>query len=187
MTDDEYPSVRKALFGNDHVANLYCACKWGLWHFFHVLFVVLGVPFVALFLAAAVIFRVMVITGHYLAKGARKITPDLGNQRPGPRVGAGVGSRVKETPGLRRVYNECPVTIKRDPKWFESLSDIFQEIVDALKPPTYVWVCRTCGRIRRFSKPNNPEASCRVGCNDTDWVEMTEEEAEGIEHHSIDE
>lgn len=32
MTEDEYPSWRKALFGNGHVANLKCAGKYGFWH-----------------------------------------------------------------------------------------------------------------------------------------------------------
>jgi hypothetical protein len=40
--EDEYPHWRTALFGDqEHAANLWCGLKYGAWHLFHLLYVVL--------------------------------------------------------------------------------------------------------------------------------------------------
>jgi len=35
------------------------------------------------------------------------------------------GNKAKETPGVRRVYGNCPVSLKTCPRWFESLQKRF--------------------------------------------------------------
>lgn len=48
MSDNEYPHWKEALFGNGHVANLWCAIKYFVWHGAHLLLALLGL---VLFLA----------------------------------------------------------------------------------------------------------------------------------------
>jgi len=35
------------------------------------------------------------------------------------------GERAVETPGVRRVYGECPVSMDIEPKWFDRLTEAF--------------------------------------------------------------
>lgn len=156
--DQEYPSVRKALFGQDTVANLYCACKWLLWHLFYILFVVLGVIVVTVLTFGFLLLRV----GLFIGKLIKPFLPSLPSPNPEKRKitintpsTPNVKETVKNTPGARRIYNECPVDLKINPKWVEALSDIGEKIAEWAKPPGKSYVCDECGKIYedRHSKP----------------------------------
>lgn len=141
---DEYPHWRTALADENYVANLYCACKYVLWHTFHVLYVVTASLVMAVFIPAMIVYRLL----RFLAIAAA--------DRVGSQVEGSVSSRqvrnaqrrmrattrsARETPVVRRIYGECPVDIKLDPKWFSGISDRAKALVQKLEPPEPRWVC----------------------------------------------
>lgn len=147
--DDHYPHWRTALFGNGHIANVYCAVKYTLWHLFHALFVALGI--VLIVLAVPLLFAWRGI--RYVAlRAARRIDGWLEGRPERPprtletkvRLKATVEG-VKRTPFLRRLYNECPVDIKMDPKWYTSLAGLGDRAIAWAQPPETIAVCPRCG------------------------------------------
>lgn len=71
----DYPHWREALFGNSHVANLWCAIKYFIWHGAHLLLALLGV---ALF--------VLVKAYRGLKRAVGYVTPDSAPSMPTPDV-----------------------------------------------------------------------------------------------------
>lgn len=162
MTDD-YPHWRTALFGNGHVAYLYCAVKYTLWHLFHVLFVVVGVGVIVLTIPPLLGWRglrYVAITAARRIDGWLQPRPDGGFERT-VKMKATLET-WKTTPVVRRIYNECPVDIKMDPLWFSRLSDAGEVLVDFLKPPEYEAVCPRCGDAWGDWKVGEPCFGCRV-------------------------
>jgi len=41
-------------------------------------------------------------------------------------VAVRVGSKAKETPGVRRIYGRCPVSMDIEPKWYQNLKNKFE-------------------------------------------------------------
>lgn len=41
-------------------------------------------------------------------------------------VAVRVGTKAKETPGVRRIYGRCPVSMDIEPKWYQNLKDKFE-------------------------------------------------------------
>jgi hypothetical protein len=80
---DEYPSVRKALLGNGHAANLYCGVKWLFWQLTHVILaglILAGGAIVAVAIIPLVAYELFT---DYVTKGriAAKI-PKLASRGP---------------------------------------------------------------------------------------------------------
>lgn len=153
--DEDYPSLRKALFGNGHVGNIYCACKWATWQVGHV-FVVL------LFLAFTAVIAPMMLGWRFLVWVNRRMNGFFSQMVfDGSEVNRGQDPKlrrfadtVKETPVARRVYNECPVDLKQDPRWFGSLEGWMFDGLDSLGPPGEVFVCNNCGDVQdRYTEP----------------------------------
>lgn len=142
---DEYPHWRTALFGNGHVANLYCGCKYVLWHTLHVLLVVIGVLLVAgavpLFLAYRAVRYVGLPVARWLDDRARTAeSPYETRTRVATRV-----ETIREAPVTRRIYGYCPVHLKINPRWYESLGQRAEAVVEWAEPPTTIYVCDECG------------------------------------------
>lgn len=163
--DEEYPSAREALFGNDHAANLYCACKWLLWHLFHLLFVVTGAILLAIVVPFMLLYRglryVGLRGGGWLARRLGPRTERVTARSAGTLTAAGESART--TPVTRRIYGECPVSIKVDPRWFERVTAAGESIVDWAEPPETVWVCQTCGNVRDMATEPLRCYDCRDG------------------------
>lgn len=163
MTDGtEYPSPREALFGNGHVANLYCALKWATWQWVHFW---LAVVYLLFFVPAGWVGRrmdfqpprMLVVAGALLTAAldalyetwpmrvVRRLTwyamLSVGAAVLGPfiivdkylyqgswlqRLLHRSADTAKETPGVRRVYGECPVSVDMEPRWFERLVGRFE-------------------------------------------------------------
>lgn len=124
--EDEYPSIRRVLTDQDKVANAYCAVKWTVWQASHL----------ALVIGAIVIggiFAILIGTGLAVSKIVRTVVPDsiqrrlvTGTDSAYQKLSRGTGDAVEkaqEAPVTRRVYNECPVSIKRTPRYQQKLSD----------------------------------------------------------------
>lgn len=142
MEHDEYPHWKTALFGNGHAANLYCAVKYATWHVAHLLLVAIGAVFVVVFVPLSLGWWGLVA----LADGVAARLPE-----PEPQAGPTLAMRVsrtarqaQHTPVVRRLYGECPVDLKMDPRWYARLEDWAANVVDAVQPPDMVAVCPEC-------------------------------------------
>lgn len=186
---DEYPSWKKALFGQETIANLRCAVKYIFWHTAHL---VLAIPIVISlglltlvdkaantgtasvarektdneYLKSGAYYLMWALVIGYLAIGVAMIAVEIyanpmiavfilaviggvvvlgltvaltaslaGEQFKafGAWVAGLLGSaghRATQTPGVRRVYGNCPVSFKIDPKWYESLMERFEPEYD---------------------------------------------------------
>lgn len=148
--DDEYPSAREALMGNDHDANLYCALKWGVWHLFHAWFTLVLAAIGLVFIPLLLLFRLLLGVEQWLAERldghitAEKVPSASKVSRP--TTPSSFAQRVRETPVARRVYGECPVDIETDPRWFSAFQDRVERLVVRLGPTKTVYVCDRCGR-----------------------------------------
>lgn len=151
--DDEYPSVRRAIFGEE-VANIYCACKWALWHLFHVLFVLVGLAMLAILVPTFLVWRVLKAAGLRLLRWTARRLPEPQHDPADPFRLARTGQRLREKPITKRVYGYCPVGIKMDPRWFERVKSAAKRIFEWAEPPSMVWVCAECGDVRhRHGEP----------------------------------
>lgn len=160
MTDD-YPNPKEALLGNGHVANAYCAAKWAIWQFFHLLVAVTALVFVippahvVKWIGKRPPTTILIVAGA-LNRALDYIIESRGGRAVGKAVfyslivifGAVVvpfialdnvyrGSRLqawlnrgqttaKQTPGVRRLYGDCPVSLSLEPKWFERFVKRFE-------------------------------------------------------------
>jgi len=205
MSQEEYPSWRKALFGQDTIANLRCAVKYTVWHTGYLLLTVVGALLLGLVAVATAISRA--IPGERLGDGASRLggvvmrpivavveayqnsntakrlaeygamlvlgalfigavafllwfivmNPWIAAQailtigvvtaaivltlevleRVGGRAASSAGRGVQvakekavETPGIRRVYGECPVHFDIEPKWFNKIDEKLEAVLD---------------------------------------------------------
>lgn len=66
---DEYPSIRKALLGNGHAANLYCGVKWLFWQLTHLIIagaMLFGTVIVAIVIIPLIAYGLLT---EYVTKG----------------------------------------------------------------------------------------------------------------------
>lgn len=128
--EDEYPSIRRVLSDQDKVANVYCALKWVIWQSAWLVLGIFG-------LVIGAIFGIVIGTGILIVEVYHVIVPDRIKGLLGPRVerakesvSSGTKSAVKtaqEKPVTRRVYNTCPVTFKKNPRYQERIADWIDE------------------------------------------------------------
>lgn len=175
--DGEYPSVRRILFGqNDHVWNLYCGGKLILWHLFHALFVVMGVIALAIAVPVLLLYRglkyALLRAGGWLADRLGPRTERVA-ERSSETLSV-AGESAKSRPVTRRIYGECPVSIKQDPRWFQRLSGFGTTIMEWAEPPETVWVCRNCGDVR--DRDYTPTRCW--DCQDPDFEKVVKSETE---------
>lgn len=177
MSDEElYPSPREALFGNGHVANLYCACKWMAWHLFHVLFLVLATLVMTVGVILMLLYRGVRYVAIRVVRFVGQYTASSDTAARFERSTHNVLHSAKEKPVTRRIYNECPVDIKMDPLWFEGVKARGEAIIEWAEPPTMVWVCQNCGDVS--SKTHSEPTHCFV-CHETvEWEHVPESEVE---------
>lgn len=124
-TEGEYPSIREALSNDSKVANFYCGLKYVLWMTGYAVFTVVGglvmVLVGILFTIATVLFilwdtvwdRVLVPVKNKLSRGTETVTVTVKEGH----------EKSKETPVVRRLWGECPVSMKQPPRWFDRLVD----------------------------------------------------------------
>lgn len=123
MSYDDIPTALDAFKDDDKVANAYCAIKWLCWQLLYMVFLAaLTVGVIALIIFSPVI---AVIIG-LLVGGSVVVNKSKETARENETVRR-IGSKTKQTPGLRRIYNECPITFKTGPRWYEKLTDWLDE------------------------------------------------------------
>lgn len=126
MKDEEaeYPSIREALSNDSKAVNAYCAFKFVFWQTVFALLTVVGVV-IGLIFAIAFLF---VFIAEKIYEGCKKLFSPVSN-RTGlttKKIGTAVSNgheKSKQTPGVRRLWGECPVSFKTPPKWFDKMTD----------------------------------------------------------------
>lgn len=129
---DDYPSPREALFGNGHTENLYCAAKWLMWHGIHLFLVAFWGGALAFVALIALIFFLLELTEWVFLRTVRPIVMLIEWWAPQTAVVATkvrtVAKGSEDRPIRQRIYGECPVSIKTDPKWYGT----FKRLLEAL-------------------------------------------------------
>jgi len=132
--EDKYPHWKDALFGNHNaVANLRCAVHYVFWHGVYALLAVIGVLVVggAIYLLVTAFWQFLAAVGGglgvvILLVGLALLWEKLRDPAKSAANGAAAkanvaGQKAVQTPGVRRVYGECPVSLDQAPHWFENL------------------------------------------------------------------
>lgn len=168
MTDDDYyPTVREALFGNGHTANLYCAVKYIMWHLIHIIFAALGLIVGVGVILATLIHRIGVVICVRVSDAISRVNDLLGVSEQTQKTVNKTLTTASTKPVTRRVYNYCPVDVKQDPKWFSALTGAGKGLIERVEPPKTKWKCDGCDRVRDFE----PIGGCH--CDDhTEWREV---------------
>lgn len=165
--DDHYPTVREALFGNGHTANLYCAIKYFMWHLIHIMFAIMGVVVGTGVLLATLIHRIGVIVWSRVYAVISSMNDLLGISDQTQETVNKTLTTASTKPVTRRVYNYCPVDVKQDPKWFSTLTGVGKGLIERIEPPETKYECDGCERVRNFE----PHRGCY--CDDhTEWQEV---------------
>ncbi|AGM11541.1 hypothetical protein M199_gp125 [Halogranum tailed virus 1] len=207
MSQEEYPSWRKALFGQDTVANIRCAVKYAVWHTGYLLLTLVGLLLLGVAYVVKGIGRL--IPGDAIGRGAGRLAdaifrpieiavdkyqnsstakrlaeygamlvlglaflaavglivwhiwmyPMVALQVAGFIVGLavvafvtlyvigyireetnagenvsrgiqGAKERAVDTPGVRRIYGECPVAFEIEPRWFEAIDERMEKLMN---------------------------------------------------------
>lgn len=123
MSYDDIPTAFDVFQDDDKVANAYCAVKWFIWQ----------VAYLVVSVLLAVVVPIIVVLGltAYLCLLPFIVLKDWGVEAASnsPRTQitkeklATKKENIRETPGARRIYNECPVSLKTGPRWFAKITD----------------------------------------------------------------
>jgi len=134
-TEEEYPNIKEVLNNSSKVANAYCAAKYAIWQVGYVLFLLIGGVATILVGIALLILAVLEKILKLVGEGVDIASDKLSVSDAGSQVSEAIESgheKSKETPVVRRIWGECPVSIKQEPKWFETIADTIERKLDDL-------------------------------------------------------